>query len=802
MDAVDPEKGAAAPTWSQTGNVLKIACDAKAFAYRIRLKFPHGLRTLDGVPQLDVKVGGFWRSEFRKLSVQWLPHCIRQMEKGGRGEEMLNLVATAEINAGKKPSVKFKGCPWSDAYPFNTVESICLALEIDPGADAEWRKANDHLRAKLKEWIPIILAAQESSGYIHSFHALNRLEHFSNAAKHEFYTMGYFIEMGIAHFRMTKGRDRRLFDAAIRCADHLDSVFGPAPKRMWLNGCPGIEYAFCRLADAVNAADGPGEGDKYVRLARHFICNQHRAPGTNGRWEASYHQAERPAEEMKEATGHAVRACYFYTGMTAIANRFGDEPLAAASDRLFSNAIDRKWYITGGVGSAARGEAFEPDWRLPLDGYCEACASCAMSFWCVELHAGGRGVRTEDVRERLIYNLLLGSISNDGRNFLYRNPPNGRERHYPWHACPCCIGNIPRALYALKDTMYAFSRDGGTLYVDHFMDSESDVTLGGKTYHVKMATRYPDAGRIDLSISPAPDFKVVVRYPDRAESPLYKAVPEVEHGYREVAPMVCGGRGATALPQSAGRAGTPCPPCARYSWTLPMPYQEVTADERVEACRGRKAYQRGPTVYSWEGAFGDICVPFRDRLENGGFSVVWKGEDKLAGAFALHAWESVAEYKDIEIVGADGKVIWKGLPDLRKCRSRQGRWVVDGDVIRQTDPNPIQTELPFGTDEWRDCTVRFKARRMGGRHGFIFHVRHENPGRTVMVNIGGWLNKQHALEVRGYAAFKKEVVTCKGSLETGRWYDVEITCRCDKVGVKMDGKTLFEPVAIPPGDFL
>ena len=138
-----------------TGTNLR---DAKAFAYRIRLKFPHGLRTLDGVPQLDVKVGGFWRSEFRKLSVQWLPHCIRQMEKGGRGEEMLNLVATAEINAGKKPSVKFKGCPWSDAYPFNTVESICLALEIDPGADAEWRKANDHLRAPLsKLFLPVVL---------------------------------------------------------------------------------------------------------------------------------------------------------------------------------------------------------------------------------------------------------------------------------------------------------------------------------------------------------------------------------------------------------------------------------------------------------------------------------------------------------------------------------------------------------------------------------------------------------------------------------------------------------------------
>ena len=38
VDAVEPEQGAAAPTWSQTGNILKVACDAKSFAYRIRLR--------------------------------------------------------------------------------------------------------------------------------------------------------------------------------------------------------------------------------------------------------------------------------------------------------------------------------------------------------------------------------------------------------------------------------------------------------------------------------------------------------------------------------------------------------------------------------------------------------------------------------------------------------------------------------------------------------------------------------------------------------------------------------------------
>ena len=38
VDMVDPEDGAVAPTWSQSGNVLKVACDAKSFAYRIRLR--------------------------------------------------------------------------------------------------------------------------------------------------------------------------------------------------------------------------------------------------------------------------------------------------------------------------------------------------------------------------------------------------------------------------------------------------------------------------------------------------------------------------------------------------------------------------------------------------------------------------------------------------------------------------------------------------------------------------------------------------------------------------------------------
>ena len=78
--------------------------------------------------------------------------------------------------------------------------------------------------------------------------------------------MGYFLEMGVAHYKLTGGKDRRLYEAAVRCADHLQNTFGPPPKRTWKNGHPGLEYALCRLARLVNEVEGAGAGTCIVNL--------------------------------------------------------------------------------------------------------------------------------------------------------------------------------------------------------------------------------------------------------------------------------------------------------------------------------------------------------------------------------------------------------------------------------------------------------------------------------------------------------------------------------------------------------
>ena len=153
----------------------------------------------------QITLRGFWRDQVKRLTEKWIPHCITQMERGGRGQELLNLIHTGTILKGGSVDAKFTGCPWSDAYIYNTTEAICLALAVDPEGDRALAGAQTHLRAKVEEWIPIILAAQMKDGYIHSFHTLNRIPRYTNIRNHEFYVQGYFLEMGVAHYRMSGG---------------------------------------------------------------------------------------------------------------------------------------------------------------------------------------------------------------------------------------------------------------------------------------------------------------------------------------------------------------------------------------------------------------------------------------------------------------------------------------------------------------------------------------------------------------------------------------------------------------------
>lgn len=592
---------------------------------------------LEPITFQKIEVHGFWQDQFKRITEKWLPHCIEQMEAGGRGQELLNLVYTAQTLKGQ-PHGKYTGRPWSDAYVYNTMEAICLALAIDPKGDSKLTQAQTFLRQKIEEWIPIILAAQMESGYIHSFHTVNGHPHFSNISWHEFYVMGYFIELGVAHYRITDGRDLRLYNAARRCADHLCDTFGPAPRRTWKNGHAGLEYALCRLARLVNEVEGKNQGDKYKDLARYFLDHQHEIEPR------AYNQSHRPAVEMENATGHAVRATYFYTAMADMVLLDNDRDYLKAVDRIWANAIHRKHYITGGVGASHQGEAFADDFDLRNDGYCESCAGCGMGFWADRMHRIHHKAHYHDVEERLLYNNVLGALELSGENFFYQNPLASDKARSPWHACPCCVGNIPRTLLALKDLMYATNAPKDTLYLNHFVDSEVVIPqLAGTRLRVRQETQYPWHGKVTLTLYPdqSSNFACKLRIPDRTESDLYTVVPDLHNQFKVRVndkvlspPME---QGYIVL-QRTWHAGD------KIELMLPLEVQRVYCDERVEANRGRVALIRGPLVYNIETVDHDVATHDLILPPNTNLRAVWKS-NLLEGIMTI---EGVAKVRGKE----------------------------------------------------------------------------------------------------------------------------------------------------------
>ena len=177
--------------------------------------------------------------------------------------------------------------------------------------------------------------------------------------------------------------------------------------------------------------------------------------------------------EQYEAVGHAVRASYSYAGMSDVAMETGDVDYQSAVMSLWDNMVNRKYYVTGGIGSGETSEGFGPDYSLRHNAYCESCSSCGLIFFQHKLHLAYHDAKYVDLYEESLYNALLGSIDLAGENFYYQNPLDCNHARYDWHGCPCCVGNIPRTLLMLPTWTYSKSDDG--VWVNLFVGSTVTV---------------------------------------------------------------------------------------------------------------------------------------------------------------------------------------------------------------------------------------------------------------------------------------------------------------------------------------
>ncbi|HEY2466556.1 MAG TPA: beta-L-arabinofuranosidase domain-containing protein [Terracidiphilus sp.] len=572
---------------------------------------------------------GLWRDRAKVLIVNWIPHCVAMCERTDipamRGDGGIdNFIEAGKANRGE-PHGKHKGYVFSNAWVHQTVESMCIALMVDPQGDPEIIKAQELMRATLERWIPIILAAQMSDGYLQTAYILADRKEWperwspDHRGNHEGYVSGYFIESAINHYTLTDGKDLRLYNGAKKLADCWVANIGPG-KKEWFDGHQEMEQALVRFGRFVNDQEGNHRGDAYIALAK-FLLDSRRGG-------SEYDQSHLPPGQQYEAVGHAVRATYFYSGMADIAAETQDRDYQSAVISLWDNMVNKKYYLTGGIGSGETSEGFGPNYSLRNEAYCETCSSCGLVFFQYKLNLAYHDSKYADLYEETMYNALLGGLALDGESYCYTNPLLNSERA-KWHVCPCCVGNVARTLLMIPTWTYVKSDDG--LYVNMFVGSRIHVgQVAGTNVEVVQKTDYPWHGAISITVNPeqAKTFSVYVRIPDRTTSKLYKDAPQVR-GVKKFAvngeeqtPTIRKGYAVITRKWKAGD---------RVELELPMEPQRVIADNRIAADLGLVALRYGPLIYNLE--VGDNETIER-KIGDAPLKAEWR-PDLLGGVMAI-----------------------------------------------------------------------------------------------------------------------------------------------------------------------
>jgi hypothetical protein len=367
--------------------------------------------------------------------------------------------------------------------------------------------------------------------------------------------------------------------------------------------------------------------------------------------------------EQDEAVGHAVRAEYMYSGMADVAALTGDTAYINAIDRIWQNIVEKKYYITGGVGARHEGESFGNNYELPnASAYCETCAQIGNVYTNYRLFLLHGESKYFDVLERTLYNGLISGVSIQGDAFFYPNPLScTAEQQYarkPWFGCACCPSNICRFIPSVPGYIYAVKDNA--VYVNLFMGNTATLNVGGKKITLKQETVYPQNGDVRLTLEKGSgEFTLKIRIPgwvrdEVIPSDLYSFVDGKELGYSiNVNGTQLTGEGMKLLNLENGYA------TITAKWKkgdvidihFDMEPRLVKANDKVAADRHRLSVERGPLVYcaEWPDNSADVSTYLlnaRPQLAMGKNITIVPGHDV----------QSIVTSAQILSIGADGKL--------------------------------------------------------------------------------------------------------------------------------------------------
>jgi DUF1680 family protein len=556
----------------------------------------------------------FWLPKIKTIQHTTIQYALDKCRKEGRMDNFL-------IAGGKMKGETRGAMPFDDTDLYKIIEGASYSLIMAP---------DEQLAAYIDSLIAIIKTGQEEDGYLTTWKTINpdkppapwvkpggRWQNLS--ASHELYNSGHMFEAAAAHYRATGKRN--FLEIALKNADLLTETFG-AGKNPEIPGHQIVETGLIKLYQITHER-------KYLRLAKHFL--DQRGDSSEHKLLGPYNQDHLPVTLQDEVVGHAVRAVYMYAGMTDIAAIYRDSAYLNAVRRLWENMVNKKLYITGGIGARHEGESFGENYELPnLTAYNETCAAIGSVYWSHRMFLLTGDVKYFDLIERTLYNGLISGISLEGDKFFYPNPLES-DGTYPfnqgsctrqsWFDCSCCPTNLIRFIPSVPNLIYAVSND--SLYINLYMSNTADIALKDANVHIVQETGYPWEGKINISVDPDKPgkFKVKLRIPGWARN---EPTPGDLYAYTEDNPdqVTITVNGKSEKPfENKGyiEIAREWSKGDQIEIIFPMKIKHVITNDLVREDQGLVALEYGPLVYCAEeidNNFGiaDICIPDNAKM--------------------------------------------------------------------------------------------------------------------------------------------------------------------------------------------
>lgn len=468
----------------------------------------------------------FWSYHRNLISNEMVDYQWRTLNDLVPEAEPSHAIKNFEIAAGKTEG-KYFGAVFQDSDLYKWIEMAANTLSYNN---------NEELKSRLNYVIELIELSQEDDGYLNTYYQLEAPnKKWTNLRDHhELYCAGHLLEAAVS--MKTNLDDDRLLIVAKKFTEHISDIFGYDKKR----GYPGHQEIELGLLRAYEVT----QDTEFIDLAEYFILERGNQPhyfdiekeGRDPReliWNSEpdfnfgmgyeYQQAHKPIYEQDEAVGHSVRAVYYYASIAKLLQYRPDSKLQSVIENLWRNIVDKKMYITGGIGSNENGESFGENYELPNDTmYCETCASIGLVFFANELSKLTDNAEYAEIIEKVIFNTALSGMNIEGNRFFYVNPleinhdyiDNLKYEHVKterqkWLSVACCPPNLGRLISSLDRYIYVFKEKDNKLFINQFISNEADINPMVK---VKINGAMPYGKKLEFEINnTGKNLKVYIR---------------------------------------------------------------------------------------------------------------------------------------------------------------------------------------------------------------------------------------------------------------------------------------------------